>query len=137
MSIWQEPKTNWKNGDYFNLSPDYQRIKGNIEYLHEISLLLYPYYKIYELAMYMIDQFPRADFFNSIVYDTDLINSNTLGKNNLLFKTMKTYTSNGLIWNKDDLNTIEENLKMLYEELKLKHYDNVPRLSIKLGAKKF
>jgi hypothetical protein len=137
MSVWQAPKTNWQNGDYFNLSPDYQRIKGNIEYLYEISQLLYPSYKMYELYMYTIDQFPRADFFNTIVYDIDLINSNTLGKNNPLFKTMRTYVSNGTIWDKDDLNIIEENTKMLFRELKEKHYDNVPRLSIKLGAKKF
>ncbi len=137
MSIWQEPKINWQDGDYFNLSPDYQRIKGNIEYLCDISHFLYPNYKIYELGMYTIDQFPRADFFNTIVYNIDLINSNTLGKGNPLYKAMRTYTSNGLIWNKDDLNIIEENTRMLFRELKEKHYDNVPRLSLTLGAKKF
>lgn len=137
MSVWQEPKTNWKNGDYFNLSPDYQRIKGDIEYLYDISLLLYPTYKVYTLGMYTIDQFPKTDFFNTIVYNIDLINKNTLQKTNPLYKTMRTYTPNGLIWSKDDLNTIEENLKMFYEELKIKRYDNVPRLSIKLGTKKF
>lgn len=137
MSVWQEPKTNWKDGDYFNLSPDYQRIKGDIEYLYDISLLLYPTYKLYELGMYTIDQFPKADFFNTIVYNIDLINKNTLQKKNPLYKTMRTYTPNGVIWSKDDLNTIEENLKMFYEELKIMRYDNVPRLSIKLGAKKF
>lgn len=137
MSVWQEPKTNWKNGDYFNLSPDYQRIKGNIEYLYDISLLLFPLYKIYELGMYTIDQFPRADFFNTIVYDTDLINKGTLNKSNPTFKSMRTYVPNGLIWGKDDLNIIEENLEMLYKELKIKRYDNVPKLPIVLGAKKF
>ena len=88
MSIWQDPKTNWQDGDYFNLSPDYQRIKGNIEYLHDISHFLYPNYKIYELGMYTIDQFPRADFFNTIVYNIDLINSNTLGKGNPLYENI-------------------------------------------------
>ena len=137
MSVWQEPKTNWKNGDYFNLSPDYQRIKGNIEYLYDISLLLFPLYKIYELGMYTIDQFPRADFFNTIVYNTDLINKGTLNKSNPTFKSMRTYVPNGLIWGKDDLNIIEENLEMLYKELKIKRYDNVPKLPITLGTKKF
>lgn len=137
MSVWQESKTNWKNGDYFNLSPDYQRIKGNIEYLYDISLLLFPLYKIYELGMYTIDQFPRADFFNTIVYNTDLINKGTLNKSNPTFKSMRTYVPNGLIWSKDDLNIIEGNLEMLYKELKIKRYDNVPKLPITLGAKKF
>lgn len=137
MSVWQEPKVNWKDGDYFNLAPDYQRIKGDIEYLHELSLLLFPTYSIYTLPMYSIDQFPKADFFNTIVYNIDLINKNTIKKTNPLYKAMRTYTPNGLIWNKDDLNTIEENLKMFYEELKIKRYDNVPKLAITLGAKKF
>ena len=35
--MWIEPKTNWTNQDYFNLDPDYARIKGNIEYIQEFS----------------------------------------------------------------------------------------------------
>lgn len=34
---WTTPKTNWVDGDYFNLNPDYNRIKGNIEYLIALS----------------------------------------------------------------------------------------------------
>ena len=137
MSIWQEPKTNWQKGDYFNLSPDFQRIKGNIEYLHDISLLLYPNYRIYNLRMYTLDQFPRASFFNDIVYNIDLINKNTIGNNNPLYQTMRLYAPNGLIWSKDDLNIIEQNIAMLFNELKKKRYDNIPKLSFVLGAKKF
>ena len=35
MSVWTEPKTNWSSAknEYFNIEPDYQRIKGNIEFL--------------------------------------------------------------------------------------------------------
>lgn len=34
---WVTPKTNWVDGDYFNINPDYNRIKGNIEYLLTLS----------------------------------------------------------------------------------------------------
>lgn len=137
MSVWQEPKTNWKNSDYFNLSPDYQRIKGDIEYLHALALKLYSPFSIYTLGTYTIQEFPKADFFNNIVYDIDLINQNTLGSSNARYKTMKTYSSNGRIWSYDDLNIIEGNLAMLYNELQIKRYNNKPRLSFTLGAKKF
>lgn len=131
MSIWQEPKTTWKNNDYFNLSPDYQRIKGNIEYLHELSLKLFKTYIIYNLNTYQITDFPKADFFNNIVYDVDMINRNTVNVN---CSQMRSYTPNGLIWTYDDLNIIEKNIALLYNELKIKRYDNIPKLSFTLGA---
>lgn len=134
MSIWQEPKTNWKNNDYFNLSPDYQRIKGNIEYLYELSLKMYAPYSIYNLLSYTINDFPKSDFFNNIVYDIDMINKNTLGPDNPLYATMRSYTPNGKIWTYEDLNTIESNVAMLYNELQVKRYDNIPKLSFTLGA---
>lgn len=38
--MWREPKTNWKAGDFFNIE-DYNRIKGNLESIHEQSLMLW------------------------------------------------------------------------------------------------
>ena len=116
MSIWQEPKTTWKNSDYFNLSPDYQRIKGNIEYLHELSLKLFKTYIIYNLNTYQIIDFPKADFFNNIVYDVDMINRNTV---NVSCSQMRSYTPNGLIWTYDDLNIIEKNIRSVSLRLKV------------------
>lgn len=134
MSIWQEPKTTWKNNDFFNLSPDYQRIKGNIEYLHELSLKMFNHYSIYALGTYVVNDFPKVDFFNNIVYDIDMINNNTIGPDNPLYATMRSYTPNGKIWTYEDLNIIENNIAMLYNELKVKRYDNIPKLSFTLGT---
>lgn len=37
---WQQPKTDWTALDLFNIE-DYNRIKGNLEYLHEKAQKLY------------------------------------------------------------------------------------------------
>ena len=47
---WTPPKTNWVNGDAFNLDPDYNRIKGNIEYLIALSEEMYSKYTDIELS---------------------------------------------------------------------------------------
>ena len=35
---WQQPKTDWKESDYFNVE-DYNRIKGNLNELHRMALV--------------------------------------------------------------------------------------------------
>ena len=60
-----------------------------------------------------------------------MINRNTV---NVSCSQMRSYTPNGLIWTYDDLNIIEKNIALLYNELKLKRYDNIPKLSFTLGA---
>ncbi len=40
--MWQEPKTDWKPGDAFNIS-DYNRIKGNLEELRTMALQMWPH----------------------------------------------------------------------------------------------
>ena len=55
MSVWVTPKTNWNGNanEYFNIT-DYQRIKGNIEflsdYLKEIDIEwrnIFPHFQFY------------------------------------------------------------------------------------------
>lgn len=36
--VWQQPKTDWKESDYFNVE-DYNRIKGNLNELHRMALV--------------------------------------------------------------------------------------------------
>ncbi len=38
--MWQQPKTDWKSGDAFNVS-DYNRIKGNMEELRGLALQIW------------------------------------------------------------------------------------------------
>lgn len=134
MGVWQEPKTNWSGAsdEFFNVQPDYQRIKGNIEYLYELSLKLFPTYTIYELENVTYKSIPYVDFFNNIVYNIDLIANNSVRP--LGYQTMRTYSENMSIWNYKDLNIIENNIKVLKEKLQ-KRYDMLNQLPVMVGIR--
>ena len=113
--VWTTPKTNWVNGDRFNLDPDYKRIKGNIEYLVALSKTMYPDYDTPTLESPAINDFPKVSFFNNIVIATQAILTNCYTPQGT--KAMRSYTSNGLVWNANDLNAIENNHLLLYNAL--------------------
>ena len=39
--MWQQPKTDWQEGDFFNIQ-DYNRIKGNLNEIRSQALILWP-----------------------------------------------------------------------------------------------
>ena len=47
--MWQQPKTDWKAGDYFNIG-DYNRIKGNINEIRAQALTLWPDFEFKEMG---------------------------------------------------------------------------------------
>ena len=47
--MWQLPKTNWKDSDFFNIE-DYNRIKGNINEIRSQALLLWPDFTFEEMG---------------------------------------------------------------------------------------
>ena len=128
---WITPKTDWVNGDRFNLYPDYNRIKGNIEYLIDLSKTLYFDYDAPALENPVSTDFPKASFFNNVVDSTRAILSNCYSP--LGAKPMRSYTSNGLVWNADDLNTIERNHLLLYNAL-TEQKSSIRRLEYTLGG---
>lgn len=128
---WIEPKTNWVNDDYFNLDPDYTRIKGNIEYLIALSKEMYPEYPYPVLELADIMGYPTASFFNNVVNATMSIM--TYCYTPIGAKSMRGYTSNGVAWNASDLNAIEENHRLLYDVL-TRQKASLNRLPITLGG---
>ena len=128
---WITPKTNWVNGDRFNLYPDYNRIKGNIEYLIELSKTLYLEYDTPTLENHTTLDFPTASFFNNVVDATRAILSNCYSP--IGTKDMRSYTSNGLVWNADDLNAIERNHLLLYNAF-TQQKSSIRRLQYTLGG---
>ena len=131
---WVTPKTNWVNGDYFNLDPDYNRIKGNIEYLVELSRILYLDYDTPNLENHAVSEFPKVSFFNNVVDATNAILSRCYTP--IGAKTMRSYSSNGIVWNADDLNTIERNHLLLYNAFTMQK-SSIRRLEYKLGGVHF
>lgn len=130
---WITPKTNWIDGEYFNLNPDYERIKGNIEYLIEISKEIYPDYSTAPLETVNIDGYPTVAFFNRVVGATRTILSNCYSPRGT--RSMRTYQANGIAWNAAELNAIENNHLLLYHALRGQK-ECLPRLQITLGGVK-
>ena len=129
---WITPKTNWVDGDYFNLDPDYNRIKGNIEYLIALSKEMYSEYDAPELETADIMGYPKAEFFNNVVNSTKAILNcySPIGT-----KSMRVYSSNGTGWNAAELNAIEGNHLLLYHALRGQK-SGIRRLQLTLGGVK-
>mgnify|MGYP003100327787 CR=1 FL=1 len=51
---WIQPKTDWESSDKFNAS-DYNRIKGNLNFLHERAEQFYPNFGIIDMGEYRHD----------------------------------------------------------------------------------
>lgn len=128
---WITPKTNWVNGDRFNLNPDYSRIKGNIEYLIALSKTLYLDYDAPTLESPTTKDFPKASFFNNVVDSTRAILTNCYSPVGI--KPMRSYTSNGLVWNAEDLNAIERNHLLLYDAF-MEQKSGIRKLEYTLGG---
>ena len=130
---WITPKTDWVDGDYFNLDPDYNRIKGNIEYLIVLSKDIYADYTTPTLESADITGFPKVTFFNNVVNSTKAILNNCYSPKNA--KSMRVYSSNGVGWNAAELNAIEGNHLLLYYAL-TGQKSGIRRLQITLGGVK-
>ena len=132
--VWRTPKTNWVNGDRFNLDPDYKRIKGNIEYLIALSKTMYADYDTPSLESPAAMDFPKVSFFNNVVDATRAILSNCYSPTGV--RAMRSYTSNGIVWNADDLNAIERNHLLLYNAFTTQK-SSIRRLEYTLGGVHF
>lgn len=130
---WTTPKTNWVDGDYFNLDPDYNRIKGNIEYLLALSEEMYAEYTAPELESADMTGYPKVAFFNNVVNSTKAILDNCFAPNGTM--SMRVYSSNGVGWNAAELNAIEGNHLLLYQAL-TGQKSGIRRLQITLGGAK-
>lgn len=47
--MWQQPKTDWQAGDFFNIE-DYNRIKGNLKEIQTQALILWPAFPFEEMG---------------------------------------------------------------------------------------
>lgn len=132
--MYVEPKIDWSGhkDEFFNVSPDYLRIKGNIEHIYNLAIQLFPYFNLYALEDVTYKSIPYVEFFNNIVYNIDLIANRT--KRPIGYRLMRTYAENQSIWSYKDLNIIENNIKLLYEMLNSR-YQLLNKLPIKLGIR--
>lgn len=131
---WITPKTNWVPTDYFDLDPDYNRIKGNIEYLFEFSKKLYVPPDMIPMQVYDISDDAEPDFFNNIVDNVLILAEETYYPPG--FETMERYEGNKRIWTANHLNTIEKNLNLVYTGYK-SQWNLLPMLAYEMGGSEF
>lgn len=130
MMGWTEPKTEWKSDDRFNIS-DYNRIKGNIEYLHSLAQELYRYFHIPELGedkLYYEDYFYAREFNNmedSLEKINQVIYSQNIGEKQI-------FVDNGVFIDWKELNRLESASLKIYELLNTQKA-LLPRMNFRLG----
>jgi hypothetical protein len=133
---WIEPKTDWKAvyengqyvGDYFNAT-DFNRIKNNIEYLHEQANKLYQEFEIGNLPDKTVEDFLYADELNTLEANLNELNNRTVKQD---YGTSPTYYTNGRTIDYTELNRIESSLKEIYELL-YNQYNGRRMLTLNLG----
>ena len=110
---------------------NYERIKGNIEYLVELSKTLYPNYETPTLETVSMEGFPKVSFFNNVVDSTMAMLEKCYSP--VGAKSMRSYISNGIVWNANELNAIENNHLLLYNAF-TRQKSVIPKLQITLGG---
>lgn len=129
---WIQPKTNWAVGDRFNIS-DYNRIKGNLNFLHERAEELYPDFDIINMgADKVYADYPYAREINNFEKNLETINDNVFTQN---LGATATFYSNGAFIQWDELNRIESGILSIYEMLN-RQEAGLSVLSFRLGGMK-
>lgn len=119
---WSTPKTDWNGetvdgvyiGDRFN-AVDFNRIKNNLEYLHELAIKMYEEFSIQSLGS---DRTPKdffyADEINALEDNLKTINNNSLKRS---YGNVPVYVDNGNTMDFKELNRLESAILDLYEKL--------------------
>lgn len=130
---WVTPKTNWVSSDYFNIE-DYNRIRGNIQYVYEYALRLYKVFGIDVMQERTLGGAVAAELLNDVEKNLDKIVENTY--NLIEYRPSKSFEPGQAAWNYDDLNRIERNLLLIITMLESQEA-GLRRLAFELGGVQF
>lgn len=135
--MWQTPKTDWAwrsetEGDFFEYT-DYNRIKGNIEYLRELAREIYLPFSILDMgADKSRRDYPYADEINKLSDNLEIIVANTYP---VIIGTKTVYEDNGKFIGYADINRIENACLNIYNNLNRIKAGKF-RLSFRFGARR-
>lgn len=130
---WITPKTDWLSSDYFNVE-DYNRIRGNIQYVYEYALRLYKIFGIDVMQERTLGDAVAAELLNAVENNLDKIVENTY--NLIEYRPSKSFEPGQAAWNYDDLNRIERNLLLINTMLESQEA-GLKRLAFELGGVQF
>ncbi|WP_312503973.1 hypothetical protein [Lacrimispora sp.] len=113
--MWRQPKTNWKETDFFNIE-DYNRIKDNLNEIRSQALLLWPDFAFEEMG---------ADkTYQDYGFYADEINRFEANVENIRFGTYpfktgsrQTFYDNQPFIDWRELNRIEEVCRLIYSNI--------------------
>ncbi len=133
---WSAPKTNWKQYDRFNYY-DFNRIKNNLEWLHEKAQKLWKPFDIEDMgadAEEDIETVTRQPYetFNKFERNLEIINENIFVQN---YGMRQTFYPNGAFIKWDELNRIEGAILEMRSILD-RQEAGLNRLSFRLGNTK-
>lgn len=113
--MWQQPKTDWQEGDYFNIE-DYNRIKGNLNEIRTQALILWPDMEFEEMGddKTYEDYGFYADEINLFEANIDHICDGTFA---FAVGERQTFYDNQPFIDWKELNRIEEACRLIYSNI--------------------
>ena len=113
--MWQQPKTDWQEGDYFNVE-DYNRIKGNLNEIRTQALILWPDMEFEEMGddKTYEDYGFYADEINLFEANIDHICDGTFA---FAVGERQTFYDNQPFIDWRELNRIEEACRLIYSNI--------------------
>ncbi|MFT4107748.1 MAG: hypothetical protein QM657_18500 [Lacrimispora sp.] len=113
--MWQQPKTNWKESDYFNIE-DYNRIKGNLNEIRSQALMLWPDFAYEEMGSDKTyqDYGFHADEINRFESNVDRICTGTFPFH---VGSRQAFYDNQPFIDWRELNRIEEACRLIYSNI--------------------
>lgn len=133
VMAWIDPKTNWASTDRFNIE-DYNRIKGNLEYVYEKAVEISAIFSIQDMGN---EKTGYADFFYASEFNLFEQNLATINQNIFTqdYGVAQTFYDNGPFIQWEELNRIESaTLSML--EILNRQKAGLRKLSFRLGNMK-
>lgn len=132
--MWQQPKTNWQPGDFFNIT-DYNRIKNNLNEIRSQALILWPDFPFEEMGedkTYQDYSF-YADEINRFEANVDHICGGTFP---FAVGTRQTFYDNQPFIDWQELNRLEETCRLMYSNIRSRIYGRA-RLAFTLNGGEF
>ena len=133
MATWTTPKTDWSSTDRFNIG-DFNRIKNNLQYLHDESETIYGEYDITDMGS---DISTYSGYWNVAIFNAIETNLQTINEHmiNASIGTKMTFYENGMFIGFAELNRIE-NATVTLKSIIDGWYEARTALPFRLGAKR-
>ena len=111
---WQTPKTVWAETDTFRLTPDYERIRGNLLYLRQRAAAVTQRPEYGPMEDHTVDGLPLADFFNRVEENLAALAAAVQTRPEYFTRS---FFPGSLVWDWRDLERIEGMLLKIYNDL--------------------